>query len=446
MGTWITLLFAAATTSSTETTSEPWPSFRGARASGVAEGAKPPTEWDYDERTNIQWERYIPGLAHSSPVVWGDTIFVTTALREDGNEEELKIGLYGSIEPVPDEGEQSFQVMAIDRNDGEILWEETAWVGSPRFPRHPKGSFAASSPATNGDYVVAFFGTEGLYCFDSEGELAWEKDLGELSSCFYMVPSAEWGFSSSPVIHEDKVIVQCDIQKGSFLAALDLKTGKELWRTAREEVPTWSTPTVDIRDGRRQIIVNGYKHIGAYELDTGKEIWKLVGGGDIPVPAPVVAHDLVFITNAHGQMAPIYAIDTMAEGELTIDADTCEGMVWSYPTRGNYMQTPLVYGDHLYMCTDAGVLTCYVARTGEEKYRQRLGRGQSGFTASSVAANGHLYFTSEDGETYVVKAGPKYEEVAVNDNGEPTMATPAIAGNSLIIRTRSFLMSVGEGP
>ena len=421
-----------------------WPSFRGPRARGFVEGGTAPKKWDLAQGENVLWKVAVPGLAHSSPVIWGERIFLTTAVKQGDGEAELKVGLYGDIQPVPDEGVHRFQVLCFDKRDGSLSWSSTAHEGVPAVKRHPKGSHAASTPATDGEHVVAFFGSEGLYCYDMQGELLWEKDFGLLDSGFFMVPAAQWGFASSPVLHGGRVVVQVDVQEDSFVAAFDADTGEELWRTPRDDVPTWSSPTVDVREGRSQVIVNGYKHIGGYDLATGKELWKLAGGGDIPVPTPVVAHDLIFITNAHGRMAPIYAISVGASGELAASAEDEEQMAWSTPRRGNYMQTPLVYGGFLYCCSDAGVLTCYEADTGVQRYQQRLGGGGSGFTASAVATDGKLYLTSEEGEVHVVTAGPQFELLAVNDLGATCMATPAISQGVLIWRTRSHLVAVGE--
>jgi outer membrane protein assembly factor BamB len=274
-----------------------WPSFRGAGGAGVADGGPTVTTWNVETGEHVRWKTPIPGLAHSSPVIAGDRLFVTTAVRE-GDSAELTVGLYGDIRPVDDEGMHAFKVYCLDRATGAIRWERTAIEAVPKIKRHPKGSHAASSPATDGRFVVAFFGSEGLYCYDVDGDLKWSKDLGVLDSGFYMVPDAQWGFASSPIIHGDMVILQCDVQKDSFLAALKLETGEELWRTPRDEVPTWATPTVDVRPDRKQVICNGWKHIGGYDLETGEALWSLRGGGDIPVPRPVVAHDLVYITPA----------------------------------------------------------------------------------------------------------------------------------------------------
>lgn len=417
-----------------------WPSFRGPRACGVAEGFTTVMEWDVESGENVRWRVPIAGLAHSSPVIWGDRIYLTSAVKE-GQPAELKVGLYGNIAPVQDDSEHEFRVLCIDKRTGEVLWDQLAWKGVPEIKRHPKGSHAAPSPATDGKHVVAFFGSEGLYCYTVDGELLWKKDFGTLDAGYYIVPGAQWGFCSSPVIHDGRVVVQVDVQGDSFVASLDVRSGEEQWRTARDEVPTWGTPSIDVREGRSQVVLNGWKHIGGYDLATGAELWKLVGGGDIPVPTPIIAQDLIFITNAHGRMAPIYAIDPMAEGEISMGH---EAMGWSTRNQGNYMQTPLVYDDLLYLCSDAGILTCREAATGETLYRERLGSGTSGFSASVVAADGKLYVTSEEGEIFVVPASGFYEIIGQSHLGEECMATPAISEGVIYWRTRGHLVAVGK--
>jgi outer membrane protein assembly factor BamB len=391
---------------------------------------------------NVRWRVAVPGLAHSSPVLWGERLYLTTAVRKEG-EAELRVGLYGDIAPVADEGAHEFQVLCYDRRDGKLLWSHTAFAGEPRFPRHPKGSFAASTPATDGEHVVAFFGTEGLHCYEAGGKLLWSKHFGELDAGFYMMPEASWGFSASPVIHAGVVYIQCDVQKGSFVAALALADGSELWRVPRADVPTFGAPTVDVRAGRAQLICNGWKHIGSYELASGKELWKLEGGGDIPVPTPVVGEGLVYITNAHGRMAPVLAIDVMAEGTLDLDPEKSAHMRWRDLRRGAYMQTPLVLGEFLYVCKDNGVLTCFDAAGGEVVYEERLGDGVSGFTSSPVAADGKLYFASEEGVVYVVAEGFEFELLGKSELGEECMATAAIAQGTLYYRTRAHLTALG---
>jgi outer membrane protein assembly factor BamB len=421
-----------------------WPRFRGKDASGVDEGHATPVSWSVEPRSGVAWKTPIPGLGHSSPVVWGDAVFLTTAVSEGGSA-PLKVGLYGDIEPVPAEPAHRYVVYRIDKRTGRIVWERTAHEGVPRRPRHPKSTHANPTPATDGRRVVAYFGSEGLFCYDVDGRLLWKKDLGPLDAAFFRVPDAHWGVASSPVVHQGFVYLQADVLNDPFLAAYDLETGRPLWRTPRQDVPTWSTPSVHAVGGRTVVVVNGWKHIGGYDAKTGKEIWNLRGGGDIPVPTPVVAHGLVFITNAHGPGSPIYAVKADARGDITLPPGktASEHIAWSVERGGAYMQTPLVYGELLYTCRDNGVLSVFRARTGERLYQERLGAGSSGFTASPVAADGKVYFTSEEGDVFVVRAGEKFELLAKNALGEVTMATPAISEGRLIFRTRGHLLAVG---
>jgi outer membrane protein assembly factor BamB len=420
-----------------------WPSFRGPNASGIAADHATPISWDVETSKNIKWKTAIPGLAHSSPIVWGDRMFVTTASGEAGA--ELKVGVYGSIEPVDDESIHEWKVYCLDKKTGKILWEQTAHKGVPKVKRHPKATHANTTPATDGKYVVAFFGSEGLFCYDMDGKLAWKKDFGLLDSSFFMVPSAQWEFASSPVIHQGIVIVQCDALNTAFLAALDIKTGEEIWRTTREDVPTWSTPTIHVGEKNTQIIVNGFKHIGGYDFKTGKELWKISGGGDIPVPTPVVAHGLVFINSAHGRLSPIYAIKLESEGDISLaeDKTSNDSIVWSVRRGGSYMLTPLIYGDFLYNLQWNGALTCFNAKTGEVMYKEQLGK-MTGFSASGVAADGKLYFSSEEGDIFVLKAGPEFEVIATNSMKDECMATPAISEGTLFFRTHHYLIAVSD--
>jgi outer membrane protein assembly factor BamB len=265
-----------------------------------------------------------------------------------------------------------------------------------------------------------------------------------LDSGFFIAPEAQWGFASSPVIYKNRVIVQCDIQEESFIASFDLGTGEQIWRTVRDEVPTWSTPTIHTHEGKTQIIVNGYKHIGGYDFESGNEIWKMTGGGDIPVPTPVVAHDLIFINNAHGKMSPIYAIKIDAEGDISLNeqANSNKYIVWSIKRGGSYMLSPLVYGDYLYNCRMNGSLRCFEARNGRLIYKQSI--GSRGYSASAVASNGMIYFTSEEGEVVVIKPGSEFQIIARNKMNDVCMATPAISDNIIYFRTQHYLVAVGE--
>lgn len=421
-----------------------WPSFRGLNARGFSDGRPTPVTWNIESKKNIEWKTAIPGLAHSSPIIWGNRIFITTAVSENENP-VLDTELKGNINPVEGETSHQWKVYCLDKITGKILWEKTAHEGVPKVKRHPMATHANSTAATDGEYVVAFFGSEGLYCYTMDGKLVWKKDFGILESAFFSVPTAQWGFASSPVIHDGVVVVQCDALNTAFLAALDIKSGKELWRTPREDYPTWSTPTIYVGEQSTQIIVNGFKHIGGYDFQTGKEIWKINGGGDIPIPTPVVADNLVYINSAHGRMSPIYAIKLDAEGDISLEDETTsnENIVWSVRRGGAYIQTPLIYGDYLYNLNWNGSLSCFNAKTGEQVYREQLGK-MTAFAASPVAAAGKLYFCSQDGDVYVVKAGPNFEILATNSMNDENLATPAISDGKLYFRTHHYLVAVAE--
>ncbi|MCJ7580390.1 MAG: PQQ-binding-like beta-propeller repeat protein, partial [Candidatus Aminicenantes bacterium] len=294
-----------------------WPQFRGQGALGIASNQDLPLTWDVKEGTNICWKVSIPGLGHSSPVVWEDKVFVTTAEGE-GKEAYLKVGRYGSSPENPEDFIHHYRLYCLDKKTGDMIWERTAYSGKPKVARHIKSSHANCTPATDGQHVLAFFGSQGLYCYDMSGELLWTKDLGFLDAGAFDRPEIKWGFASSPIIYKDKIVVLCDVNNQSFLTVLDIATGEDVWRTLRDENPTWGTPAIHVSEDITQIIVNGYKHLGSYNFETGEEIWWMRGGGDIPVPTPIISSGLVFITNAHGKMRPIYAIKLDAKGDISL--------------------------------------------------------------------------------------------------------------------------------
>ncbi len=421
-----------------------WPQFRGIRASGVAEGFALPATWNVTTKEGIRWKTPIPGLGLSSPIVWGDLVCLSSSISGQ-KDAGLKVGLYGDVKPVTDDTEHEWRVFCLDKTTGAVKWQQTVLKAVPKIKRHTKASHANSTLATDGERLIAFFGSEGLYAFDLKGKQLWKKDLGVLDAGWFVDPSAQWETGSSPILHDNVVVIQADVQKGSFLAAFDARDGRELWRTARSDVPTWGTPTIHEVKGRTQLVVNGWKHIGAYDFKTGKEVWKLQGGGDIPVPTPVVHDGLIFITNAHGPKAPVYAIRDTATGDITLPegATSNEAVAWSVARDGGYMCTPLVYNGLVYIVKYNGVLSAYDARTGETKFQQRLAGGTSAFTSSPIAADGKVYLASEDGHVFVLKAGPAFELVAENDMGESVLATPAISEGSLLYRTAGHLLSIG---
>jgi outer membrane protein assembly factor BamB len=427
--------------------SENWPSFRGFNGAGLTENQNLPLEWDVKSGKNIKWSYKTRGLGLSSPVIWENRFFFTTAIDLVSDDSSLKVGLYGDVESVESENPHAWEVICLDRDTGKEIWSREAIRGVPKIKRHPKSSHASSTVATDGKHVVAFFGSEGLYCYDYSGDLLWKKDFGVLDSGWYTMFEAQWEFGSSPIIHEGKVIIQVDVQENSFIAALDVSTGETIWKTDRDEIPTWSTPGIYKNEDRTQVVVNGYKHIGSYDFTTGEPIWWLKGGGDIPVPTPVFGFEHVYITSSHGRMRPIYAIKLIAEGDITpADEENLNQYIsWYYERQGAYMPTPIIYGDHLYVCRNNGVILCFDAKTGEEIYRQRVGSMRTAFTASPVAADGKLYLADEFGDIHIVNAGPEYEYFGANELAESCLSTPAISGNLLFVRTVGHLFAIGKG-
>ena len=438
------VLFAASLAAQTPR-SDSWPSFRGDRAAGVAEGQNLPERWDAEKGVGVKWKTAIPGLAHSSPVVWGERVYVTTAVSSRGGD-SFRHGLYGDGDASDDRSPQQWKLYALDRRSGRVVWERTAYEGVPREKRHMKASYANATPATDGRVVVAFFGSQGLYAYDTAGRLLWKKDLGVLNAGAYDLPEYEWGTASSPVIYKDMVVVQCDTQKDSFLLAADLKTGKTLWKTAREELPSWGTPTVYDGKARTEIVTNASNFIRGYDPATGKELWRLGGSSKITAPTPVYSGDLIVVASGRRPEAPIFVIRAGASGNITLakDQTSNRSVAWSRQQRGSYMPTPLIYGQHLYVLSNQGVFDCYDLKTGAEVYRQHLPHKGGGFSASPVAADGRIYLPSEDGDIFVVKAGAQYELLATNPSGELLMATPAIASGTMFVRTQHHVFAVSR--
>jgi outer membrane protein assembly factor BamB len=417
-----------------------WPSFRGPSASGVADEQNLPVSWDASRGSGIRWKTRIPGLAHSSPIVWRDQVFVTTAISSRADP-SFKRGLYGEGDASDDLSAQQWKLICVDRKDGKIVWERTAYEGTPKEKRHMKATYANSTPATDGEVVVALFGSQGLYAYDLTGKLLWKRDLGRLNVGAYDAPDYEWGTASSPILYRDMVIVQCDQQKGSFLEAFDRKSGGTVWKAERDELPSWGTPAIYPGKARAELITNGANFVRGYDPATGKELWRLGGSSKITAPTPVFSGDLIVVASGRRPEAPIFAIRGGASGDIT---GKSKWVAWHKEQRGSYMPTPLIYGGYVYVLGNAGIFDCYDLATGKEIYRERLPHQGSGFSASPVASDGKIYLPSEDGDIFVVKAGARFELLGRNAMGEPLMATPAISGGLLLTRTEHTLWAIGN--
>jgi outer membrane protein assembly factor BamB len=427
------------------TAADTWPSFRGPAASGAASGQRLPDRWSGVSGENVAWKMRVPGLAHSSPIVWGDRIFVTSAIstRPDAT---FKPGLYGAGTASEDRTPQQWIVMAIDRATGKTIWKQTAYEGVPKEKRHIKATYANATPATDGRYVVAFFGSQGLHAFDMAGRPVWQKDLGVLNTGAYDLPEYEWGTASSPIIYKGSVIVQCDTQNESFVLAADLATGKTLWKTVRQELPSWGSPNVyqPARGGASELVTNGSNFVRGYDPDTGLERWRLGGSSKITAPTPIFADGLFVVASGRAPERPIFVIRPGGSGDITppAGAESSAHVAWRKTGRGSYMPTPLVHDGILYVLGNAGLIDAYELATGNEIYRQRLEHGGSGFSASPVVADGRIYLSSEDGDIFVVRAGRSFEVLSKNPMGEPLIATPALAGGAMIVRGERHLFSI----
>jgi outer membrane protein assembly factor BamB len=413
-----------------------WPQWRGPSGQGVSDEKNLPTAWN--TVSNIKWKTAIPGRGHSSPIVWGNRIFLTTAIEGEavpgakavkhmnGNQEFLHPDSIGA------DRKHQFQVIAIDRKTGKIAWTQTAFEGTPYDNRHRKSSYAASTPATDGSNVYAFFGTEGLFAYSMDGKLKWKADLGKLGT-------VGMGTGTSPILYRDLVIVQCDEENGesSFIVAVNKLTGKEVWRTPRKVQVSWSTPLLVQNSKRAELIASGTEFVIAYDPATGQELWRHNGVKSNAIPSPVANNEVVFVSAGFPAKIAM-AISLGGNGDL---ADT---VVWKYAKGTAYVPSPILYGDYLYLTSDRGVLTCLDAKTGEVKYEGGRVPVPASFTASPVAFDGKILLTSEDGDTFVVKAGPKHEILGTNSVGEPVYASPAVADGNIFIRGERNLYCIGS--
>ena len=422
-----------------------WPSFRGPQASGIAARQNLPERWDVKTGENIRWTIQIPGLAHSSPVVWGDRVFVTTAISSKGGA-TFKPGLYGDGDASDDRSAHKWMLYAIDARSGRITWERVAFEGEPRNKRHIKSTYASASPATDGRIVVVWFGSQGVHAYDMNGNRLWQVDIGRVDMGAYDIPSVEWGPASSPIIWKDLVILQVDTQADSFLLALNAASGETVWKTDRTEIPSWGTPTVISTPSGDELVTNASNYIRGYDPRTGQELWKLGGSSKITAPTPFASGDLVFIASGRRPEQPVFAVRAGSRGDLTLQKDqsSSAAVAWSKTGRGSYMPTPLAYEGVLYVLANNGILDAYDAQSGAEIYRQRLDPVGSGFSASPVAADGRIYLSGEDGDITVLAAGREFKKLGSFAMGDLLMATPAIADGVMYVRSAGRLIAVSR--
>ena len=391
---------------------ETWPRWRGPSGQGDVAGSGYVDRWGPEE--NVRWKVAVPGKGNSSPIVWGDRIFLTTA-EAAGTKRS---------------------VLAFDRATGMRLWTTAAPNANPERA-YPKNGHASSTPTTDGERVYAYLGNHGVLALDMDGEVVWHKSFGELN--------AFHGTASSPLLLGDRLILVQEQQRSpSFIAAFDRRTGEELWRTERDTQVGWSSPaaisvTTDDGEERDEIVVNSQHHVIAYAPEDGRELWRASGTTFEVIPSPVVGHDLLFSTS--GRAGPTLAIRPGGSGDVTDSR-----IVWTAAKGSPFVVAPMLVGDYLYMVNDmASVITVYEAKTGEVLWQERLGeRMREGFSAAPVAFGGKIFFTNDNGETFVIKEGPDFELLHVNRIGERTIASPALVGGVWYIRTDGHLWAIGE--
>ncbi len=423
----------------------PWPQFRGPHASGIGDGQGAPAAWNVETGEGVRFKTPIPGIGLSSPIVWGDRIFVTTAVSGKGDT-TFRTGLYGDPGSVDDVSEHSFRLYALDAATGRVIWEREIHRGAPQVRRHFKSSLANATPVTDGEQVVVLFGGIGkLAAYDFQGKQLWQRDIGILDTNDPQSGSDEWGHASSPILYGDLVLVQGDRRKDSFLAAYRLATGEEVWRTPREELSTWATPNILPAPSGDELITNGTT-IRAYDPRTGRPLWSLGPSSEVVVASPVVGDGLAFVTAGYPPVRPVYAVRPGQRGDLSLPsgARSSKAVAWSHERGGTYIPSPILYRGILYTCNNNGILTAYRAESGEQLSIIRLSAGGASFSASPVAADGRLYIASETGEVYVLRAGPEPELLAVRPMGEIVMSTPAISGGLLVVRTLNHVFGLTE--
>lgn len=419
-----------------------WAQWRGPDAQGVSTDKNLPSEWSATK--NVLWKTPLPGRGFSQPIIWGNRVFLTTDIEGGPAPATHKAPkhMLGDKEFTHPEWDgvnklHTFKTLCLDRDSGKILWEQISYEGTVFDHRHKRGNYAAPTPITDGKYVIAYFGSEGVYCYDFKGKLIWKKNLGGIST-FGM------GVGTSPVLHENLVILVCDQSLGkpkdSFMVALDKKTGKEIWRVERPIQGSWATPVIVKTAGRVELVTSGNEFLISYDPSTGKELWRAGGLKSHAIATPVIGHGLAILSSGYPSKV-VTAVRLGGSGNL----DGTDKIAWQYNKGTAYVPSPILYGDYLYLLSDAGILTCLNAKTGEVVYEGgRVPVATKFYGASPVAFDGKLLLTSDDGDTFVIKAGPKHEVLGTNSIGEPSRTSIAIADGKLFIRGEKHLFCIGN--
>ena len=415
-----------------------WPQWRGTGGSGISTETGVPLEWS--ESKNIAWKTAIPGRGHSSPIVWGDRVFLTTSIEGPivPGAEAVRHYRRGEEYLHPDSvganHSYTMKLFCLDLKSGRVLWEKTVYEGTVHDNRHKKNTYASATPATDGRFIYLSFEAEGVYCYDFSGKKIWKTSLGKIAK-------GGMGPGTSPVLYENLVILQCDQEygEGSFIAAVDKKTGKEVWRVSRDQRRSWATPLLIKTAQRTEMVTSGPNKIISYDPGTGRELWSAPGVVSNPIPSPVAGQGLVFVT-AGSDAKRAFAIRLGGSGDLAGTSN----LVWSYDKGTAYVPSPILYNEYLYLVTDAGAITCIEAGTGKVIYQTRIPMAAR-FTASPVAFDGKILFVSEDGDSFILKAGPTPEILNANALGEPVYASPAIVPGRILIRGQDNLYCIANG-
>ena len=422
---------------STPTSDQNWPEWRGPAGTGTAPHADPPVEWS--ESKNVRWKVEIPGHGHATPIVWGDRVYVQTAVKTDKIAEVADAGeppaeQAGRGRGAPPTHIHKFILLALDRRTGEIVWQRALCEALPHEGGHGDASQASNSPTTDGEHILAHFGSRGLYCLDMKGTVLWEKQFGKMQT------RRGFGEGSSPALHGDTVVINWDHEGQSFIVALDKRTGAERWRIERDERTSWATPVVLVVDGKAQVVASATNRIRSYDLNTGGLLWECGGMTGNVVPTPVHSEGLIYCTSGFRGSALLAVRYAGAKGDIT----GSDAVAWAYDGKGTpYVPSPVLCDGQVYFLQEnRAVLSCVEAKTGRAHYaRQRL-EGLRGAYASLVGVTGRVYAVGREGKTAVIRTGPEFKLLATNTLNDSFSASPAIAGRELYLRGRQHLYCI----